>query len=69
MPANGYNNFTRAQVAKYISEFLGTGLLVLTIKVSVSDLNYVKSDLGSFAIGFVLMVIIYQFGYISGAHF
>jgi len=32
-------------------------------------LNDVKSDLGSFAIGFVLMVVIYQYGYISGAHF
>jgi len=61
--------FSRVQWAKYIAEFFGTGFLVLTIKVSVADLNDVKSDLGSFAIGFVLMVIIYQYVYISGAHF
>jgi len=61
--------FSRTQWSKYLAEFFGTGFLVLTIKVSVADLNDVKSDLGSFAIGFVLMVVIYQFGYISGAHF
>jgi len=63
------NNFSHAQMSKYLAEFLGTGALVLTIKVGVANLTDVESDLGSFAIGFVLMVIIYQYGYISGAHF
>jgi len=63
------DTFSHVQLSKYLAEFLGTGFLILTIKVSVADLNDVKSDLGSFAIGFVLMVVIYQYGYISGAHF
>jgi len=62
-------NYLRTRVARYLAEFVGTAFLILTIKVSVADLNDVDSDLGSFAIGFVLMVIIYQYGYISGAQF
>jgi len=56
-------------MSKYLAAFLDTGALVLTINVGVANLTDVESDLGSFAIGFVLMVIIYQYGYISGAHF
>ncbi len=46
-------------LSKYIIEFLGTFFLVLTIALSGN----------AFAIGAVLMTMIYMGGYISGAHY
>jgi aquaporin Z len=52
--------------AKLLSEFVGTGLLVLTIGSNVLSGNAVW---GGASIGCVLMVSIYALGGISGAHF
>ena len=52
---------------KYVVEFIGTFFLVLTVGLTVA-----KPGVGSFAplaIGFVLMVMIYAGGHISGAHY
>ena len=53
-------------MGKYIVEFIGTFFLVLTICMTV------MGGLGNFApiaIGFVLMVMIYGGGHVSGAHY
>jgi aquaporin Z len=51
---------------KYITEFIGTFFLVLTIGLVSYDR---MSGIGPFAIGSVLMVMIYAGGHISGAHY
>ncbi len=50
---------------KYLTEFIGTFFLVLTIGMAVSA----SSVLAPIAIGAVLMVMIYMGGNISGAHY
>lgn len=50
---------------KYLTEFIGTFFLILTIGLSVS----VSSVLAPIAIGSALMVMIYMGGNISGAHY
>jgi aquaporin Z len=52
-------------MAKYLTEFLGTFFLVLTIGLSV----LIGAPLPSLAIGGVLMVMVYMGGHISGAHY
>ncbi len=52
---------------KYLVEFIGTFFLFLTIGLTV--INPGGSEFAPFAIGFVLMVMIYSGGYISGAHY
>ncbi|HUR67416.1 MAG TPA: aquaporin [Chitinophagaceae bacterium] len=51
---------------KYITEFIGTFFLVLTIGLTV---NSGAGTLAPLAIGAVLMVMIYAGGHISGAHY
>jgi aquaporin Z len=51
---------------KYITEFIGTFFLVLTIGLVV---NGGKGDFAPLAIGSVLMVMIFAGGHISGAHY
>jgi aquaporin Z len=50
---------------KYITEFIGTFFLVLTIGLTVAS----GSPLAPIAIGASLMVMIYAGGHISGAHY
>ena len=50
---------------KFLTEFIGTFFLILTIGLSVS----VSSVLAPIAIGGALMVMIYMGGNISGAHY
>ena len=52
---------------KYIQEFIGTFFLVLT--VGISAVLGAAGDLAPLAIGFVLMVMIFSGGHISGAHY
>ncbi len=51
---------------KYITEFIGTFFLVLTIGMVV---NGGKGDFAPLAIGSALMVMIFAGGHISGAHY
>jgi aquaporin Z len=51
---------------KYITEFIGTFFLVLTIGMVVIG---GKGDFAPFAIGSALMVMIFAGGHISGAHY
>ncbi|MEL6615598.1 MAG: aquaporin [Bacteroidota bacterium] len=51
--------------AKLITEFIGTFFLVLTIGLTV----LIGSEFAPFAIGSVLMVVIYMGGHVSGAHY
>lgn len=51
---------------KYITEFIGTFFLVLTIGLVV---NSGKGDFAPIAIGSALMVMIFAGGHISGAHY
>ncbi len=48
-----------------VVEFVGTFLFILTIPLSVSG----SGDVAPLAIGFMLMAMIFCFGYISGGHF
>jgi aquaporin Z len=57
---------TPADVPKYISEFVGTFVLVLTVGCNVLSKN---ADWGATSIAFSLMVMIYALGGVSGAHF
>ena len=50
---------------KYITEFIGTFFLVLTIGLTVASNN----PMAPIAIGAALMVMIYAGGHISGAHY
>ncbi len=50
---------------RYLTEFIGTFFLVLTIGLSVLS----GSALAPIAIGSVLMVMVYMGGHISGAHY
>lgn len=50
---------------KYLTEFIGTFFLVLTIGLVVTS----SAALGALAIGSVLMVMIFMGGHISGAHY
>lgn len=57
---------------KYITEFLGTFFLVLTIGMAVIDSPNspaVPAGTAPIAIGAILMVMIYAGGHISGAHY
>lgn len=52
---------------KYLTEFIGTFFLVLTIGMSV-----IKPDIGNFApiaIGSALMIMVYAGGHVSGGHY
>src|ERR1700730_10046008 len=51
---------------KYITEFIGTFFLVLTVGMVVIG---GKGDFAPFAIGSILMVMIFAGGHISGGHF
>ena len=51
---------------KYITEFIGTFFLVLTIGLVVTG---GKGDFAPIAIGSVLMVMVFAGGHISGAHY
>ena len=50
---------------KYVTEFIGTFFLVLTIGLAVAN----AGNLAPLAIGAVLMVMVYMGGHISGAHY
>ena len=51
-------------MAKAIIEFIGTFFLVLVVGMTVG-----KTDFAPIAIGFVLMVMVYMGGHISGGHY
>ena len=52
-------------MGKYLTEFIGTFFLVLTISCCVVG----EADLPQLAIGAVLMVMVYAGGHVSGAHY
>jgi aquaporin Z len=52
-------------VAKYVTEFIGTFFLVLTIGLSVLG----GAPMPALAIGSALMVMVYMGGHVSGAHY
>lgn len=52
---------------KYVTEFIGTFFLVLTIGMTVIDPG--AGDVAPLAIGAVLMVMVFAGGHISGAHY
>ncbi len=52
---------------KYIVEFIGTFFLVFTIGATIAFGN--ESTIAPLAIGFVLMVMVYAGGFISGGHY
>ena len=52
-------------MAKYVTEFIGTFFLVLTIGLTVNQ----GVDVAPLAIGAALMVMVYMGGHISGAHY
>ncbi len=54
-------------MAKYLTEFIGTFFLVLTIGLTVIEPG--AGTLAPLAIGSVLMVMVYAGGHISGAHY
>jgi aquaporin Z len=54
-------------IKKYLVEFIGTFFLVLT--VGLIALLPLEGVIGAIVIGFVLMVMVYAGGYISGGHY
>lgn len=52
-------------MAKYLTEFLGTGFLVLIITLAVTQ----NVTLAPVAIGVGLMALVYMGGHLSGAHY
>lgn len=61
-----YNeNSTIGTASKYLSEFIGTFFLCLTVSLNVA----MKSPMGAWSIAASLMSMIYALGSVSGAHF
>ncbi len=54
---------------KYVSEFIGTFFLVLTVGLTVLSPDANVQHMAPVAIGSILMVMIFAGGHISGAHF
>src|SRR4051812_50197395 len=54
-------------MAKYLTEFIGTFFLVLTVGLTIIEPG--AGPLAPLAIGSVLMVMIYAGGHVSGAHY
>src|ERR671919_784028 len=54
-------------MAKYLTEFIGTFFLVLTIGLTMIQPG--AGNLAPLAIGSVLMVMVYAGGHVSGAHY
>jgi aquaporin Z len=54
---------------KYITEFIGTFFLVLTVGLTVLNGAGGMANLAPVAIGVVLMVMVFAGGHISGAHY
>ncbi len=52
-------------MAKYVTEFIGTFFLVLTIGLTVLG----GSPMAPLAIGSSLMIMVYMGGHVSGAHY
>jgi aquaporin Z len=52
---------------KYLAEFIGT--FFLTATVATAAVRGTAGDFAPFAIGFVLMVMVFAGGHISGAHY
>jgi aquaporin Z len=52
-------------MSKYITEFIGTFFLVLTVFLTVTG----GSPLAPLAIGSILMIMVYMGGHISGGHY
>ena len=52
-------------MAKYLTEFIGTFFLVLTIGLTAVG----KVDMAPLAIGSTLMVMVFMGGHVSGAHY
>lgn len=50
---------------KYITEFVGTFFLVFVIGLAVAN----AGTMAPVAIGFILMVMVYAWGHVSGAHY
>jgi len=59
------DDFFDSTIAPYIAEFVGTFFLVFTVGVAGSVADPVWAPL---AIGFMLMIMVYNFGHVSGAH-
>eukprot|EP01083_Nonionella_stella_P026843 73910_1 len=62
------NSFTKFKISRYVSEFSGTFILVATIKLTFGpdfeeDISH--AILAPIAVGFSLMMIVYNYGYIS----
>lgn len=57
--------FRKIPLSVYVSEFLGTFMLVLTVGLNVLG----KSQAGAYSIAAALMCMIYALGDVSGAHF
>jgi len=53
-------------ISKFACEFIGTGMLVCVVQVSVTQ---AITGFAPIAIGLVLMNMVYALGHISGAHF
>jgi len=51
---------------KYLAEFIGTFFLVMTVGMTVIG---GKGDFAPFAVGAVLMVMVFAGGHVSGAHY
>jgi len=62
MPAN-----LTSPMKKYLTEFIGTFFLVLTVGMCVLEPD--AGDLAPIAIGSALMIMVYAGGYVSGGHY
>ena len=55
----------KKRIGRWIAEFFGTFFLVTFVKLTANHESYAAQ----YGIGFGLLVLVYQFGYISGAQF
>eukprot|EP01084_Bolivina_argentea_P259108 437088_1 len=60
-----------ALLGQYLAEFLGSFFLVLIVETATAENPFHSESVITiqYAIGFGLVILLYQFGYISGGHF
>ena len=66
-----FKKFKKPELSRYVSEFAGTFILIAVIKLSFGSYHYedISPYYAPFAVGITLMMLVYNYGYISMAMF
>ena len=68
-PSIGDEEDTGERIRRYVAEFIGTFFLILIIKVSIAEDGLSRGSIAQLTIGIGLIILLYLFAWISGAHY